>query len=125
MYVGTPGSEDWKLLLRTPLNALVASAPRTEARIELTRFGVFQGGDPHNPLLPGPGSEARAAARDFGWLANDSGQYSLIPTARGTLTRQFPEDTKAANEFVCWYYEANEANTIISTSRYHKPISAL
>jgi len=28
IYVGTPGSEDWKLLLRTPLNAVVARAPR-------------------------------------------------------------------------------------------------
>ena len=27
IYVGTPGSTDWKLLLRTPLNALVAASP--------------------------------------------------------------------------------------------------
>jgi serine/threonine protein kinase/Tol biopolymer transport system component len=31
IYVGTPGSNDWKLVLRTPLSALVASRPKRSA----------------------------------------------------------------------------------------------
>jgi eukaryotic-like serine/threonine-protein kinase len=37
IYVGTPGSKDWKLLLRTPLNALVAGGPKPALPASLFR----------------------------------------------------------------------------------------
>ena len=37
IYVGTPGSNDWKLLLRTPLNALVAGGPNRRSRQTVQR----------------------------------------------------------------------------------------
>jgi eukaryotic-like serine/threonine-protein kinase len=39
IYAGTPGSSYWKLLLRTPLNALVVSAPKRAAPWDVMRGG--------------------------------------------------------------------------------------
>jgi eukaryotic-like serine/threonine-protein kinase len=39
IYVGTPGSSDWKLLLRTPLNALVVGMPRRGPPLALFSSG--------------------------------------------------------------------------------------
>ncbi len=80
-------------------------------RRELIRFAIFRGNDPHNPLLPGPDSEARAVARDFGWLSIEHGQYSMVPHARAMLERQFPKEIHAAHEFICQHYET--ADTVI------------